>query len=188
MLSSHYGYRYLPGHLHNCDFEDGLTGWEVAPAEAVAAAQLAGYGRGSQARWGAPKAAGDTFAVLKRSPDQATTLTQTATGLTPGQTYTLQFVTADYRDMVARHAEPKKHPLTAILGEGADLFADESYVFVDQRMAGSKANDNNARINLHHLRFRATASSVTITFTDEQAAAGTETALNYVMLKPYYGE
>jgi hypothetical protein len=186
MLSKAYGYRYSPGHLSNCDFVDGLNGWTADSADALRADRFSGYGRGSQGRWGAPGGTGDTFCVFKRGAGQPGTLSQTATGLTPGQVYTLQFVTADYKDMVARKVDPKQHPLSAVLGEGAQLLPEQSYVFVDRRNSGNKADDGLVRINLHHIRFRATAPSFTVTFTDAAAAPGTETALNYIMLKPYF--
>lgn len=186
MLSKAYGYRYSPGHLSNCDFADGLKGWTADPADGVRADSFAGYGKGSQARWGAGGGTGDTFCVLKRGAERPSTLTQTATGLTPGKVYTLQFVTADYKDMVARKVAPKQHRLSAILGAGAELIPEKSYVFVDRRTSGKKADDGLVRINLHHLRFRATAPSFKVTFTDADADPGAETALNYIMLKPYF--
>jgi hypothetical protein len=186
MLSKSYGYRYSPGHLSNCDFADGLKGWTADPAEAVRADSFAGFGKSSEGRWGADGKVGDTFCVFKRGAQGPSTLSQTATGLTPGKVYTLQFVTADYKDMVAHKVAPKKHPLSAILGAGAEVIPEKSYVYVDDRTSGKKADDGLARINLHHIRFRATAPSFKVTFTDAEAEPGTETALNYVMLKPYY--
>ena len=186
MLSKTYGYRYSPGHLSNCDFADGLQGWTADPADAIRTDSFAGYGKGSQARWGADGRAGDTFCVFKRGTERPSTLTQTATGLTPGKLYTLQFVTADYKDMVAHKVDPKQHRLSGVLGAGAELIPEKSYVFIDRRTSGEKAKDGLVRINLHHLRFRATAPSFKVTFTDAEAEPGTETALNYVMLKPYF--
>ena len=91
------------------------------PARGLRVDSFAGYGKGSQARWGAPGGTGDSFCVFTRSEGQANTLTQTATGLTPGKIYTLQFVTADYKDMVERRVDPKQHKLRAILGDGATV-------------------------------------------------------------------
>lgn len=186
MLSKTYGYRYCPGHLSNCDFAEGLKGWTADPADAIRADSFAGFGKRSEARWGADGGTGDTFCVFKRGAGRPSTLTQTATGLTPGQVYTLQFVTADYKDMVAHKVDPKQHPLSVVLGDGAQLIPEKSYVFVDRRTSGN--NDGPVRINLHHVRFRATAPSVKVTFTDAEAEPGTETALNYIMLKPYFEE
>ncbi|MFW6437799.1 MAG: hypothetical protein ACOCZ7_02190, partial [Armatimonadota bacterium] len=116
------------------------------------------------------------------------TLTQTATGLTPGKVYTLQFVTGDYEDIVTGAFDPKEHGMQAVLGEGAEVIPEESYVYVDTRNTGRKKDDGLARVNLHHIRFRAVAPSVTVTFTDAEAEAGTQIALNYIMLKPYFEE
>ncbi len=185
LLSKTYGYRYAPGHLRNADFADGLKGWTAAPADGLRADSFAGYARGSQARWGAEGRTGDSFSVFKRGAKGPNTLTQTATGLTPGKVYTLQFITADYQDMIARKAAPKQHRLSAVLGTGAELIKDKSYVFVDRR-ASKQAKPETVRVNLHHLRFRATGAACQVTFTDAEAEVGTETALNYVMLKPYY--
>lgn len=186
MLSKQYGYRYAPGHLSNCDFADGLQHWTAEPAEGLRAASFAGFGRSSEGRWGAGGGTGDTFCVFKRGEARPSTLTQTATGLTPGKVYTLQFVTADYKDMLAGKVDPKQHRLEAVLDSGAEPIPGKSYVFVDKRTSGSKPGDKLVRINLHHMRFRATAAAVKVTFTDTAAEPGTETALNYVMLKPYY--
>ena len=188
MLSKIYGYRYSPGHLRNCDFVDGLTHWTADPAEALRADSFAGYGKRSQHRWGAPGGTGDTFCVFTRGEERANTLTQTATDLSPGKVYTLQFVTADYQDMVAGKFAPRQLGLEAVLGPGAEVFPEKSYVFVDRRNSGRKKNDGKVRVNLNHIRFRATAPSITVTFTDAKAAPGTEIALNYVMLKPYFEE
>jgi hypothetical protein len=190
MLSKDYGYAYSPGHLKNCDFVDGLEGWVADPADADAlrADSFAGYGSGSQRRWGAPGGTGDTFCVFTRGEGDASTLTQTATGLTPGRIYTLQFVTADYEDIVAGAFDPKELGMNAVLDAGAEVIPEESYVFVDTRNTGRKENDGLARVNLHHVRFRALDPSVTVTFTDAEAEPGTQIALNYIMLKPYFEE
>ncbi|HCA47386.1 MAG TPA: hypothetical protein DEP45_08485, partial [Armatimonadetes bacterium] len=190
MLSKDFGYVYSPGHLKNCDFVDGLEQWAADPADAdaIRADGFAGYGSGSQRRWGAPGGTGDTFCVFTRGVGDASTLTQTATGLTPGRIYTLQFVTADYADIVTGAFDPKELGMEVALDAGAEVIPEKSYVFVDTRNTGRKENDGLARVNLHHVRFRAVAPSVTVTFTDAGAEPGTQIALNYIMLKPYFEE
>ena len=136
MLSKRYGYRYSPGHLSNCDFTDGLKGWTAEPAAAIRAGSFTGYGKGSQGRWGAKAGTGDTFCVFKRGAERPSTLTQTATGLTRASLH-LQFVTADYKDMVARKVA-QATPLSAVLGAGAELIPEKSYVFVDRRNTGRR--------------------------------------------------
>jgi len=172
----------------NCDFVDGLKHWEATPTNSLRSGRFSGYGKNSQGRWGAPGETGNTFCVFTRGEDGPGTLTQTATGLTPGRVYTLQFVTADYKDMVAGKIDPRQLGLDAVLGTGAQVIPEKSYVFVDRRNSGKKKNDGKVRVNLHHIRFRATAPYFTVTFTDVKAAPGSEIALNYVMLKPYFEE
>ncbi|MDD3544428.1 MAG: hypothetical protein PHG96_03605 [Kiritimatiellae bacterium] len=188
MLSEKYGYTYNPGHLRNCDFLQGLDGWDVAAAaaEAVLPASFAGYGKGAQRRWGAASKTGDTFCLFKRQDGQANVISQKATGLVPGKVYTLQFVTADYQDMLNKRFNPREHGITATLGAGVEVIPEQSYVFVDRRNSGRKKDDGQARVNLHHIRFRATAESFTVTFSDADATPGEELALNYIMMKPYY--
>ena len=188
MLSKTYGYVYSPGHLRNCDFLDGLEHWVADPPDSVRSDKFSGYGKSSQSRWGAPGGTGDTFCVLTRPEGRPNTLTQTATGLLPGKVYTLQFVTADYEDMVAGKVDPKQLGLDAVLDAGAEIIPEQSYVFVDRRNSGRKKDDGKVRINLNHIRFRAVAPSVTVTFTDAKAEPRTQIALNYVMLKPYFGK
>ena len=190
MLSKAYGYVYSPGHLKNCDFIDGLDSWgaDASAPGALRVDKFAGYGKGSQGRWGAAGGTGDTFCVFTRAEGRPNTLTQTATGLVPGQVYTLQFVTADYRDMLAKKIAPKRLGLEAVLGAGVEVVPEQSYVFVDRRNAGKKKDDGKVRINLNHVRFRAVAPSCTVAFTDAKATPGTQIALNYVMLKPYFGQ
>ncbi len=92
--------------------------------------------------------------------------------------------------MVAGAIAPKQFGLNAVLDAGAEVIPEKSYVYVNRRNSGRKKDDGLARVNLHHIRFRAAAPSVTVTvtFTDAEAEPGTEIALNYIMLKPYFEE
>ncbi len=188
MLSGQYGYQYNPGLLRNCDFIQDLSGWTVQAAAdgAIVKSSFPGYGSTSQRRWGAGGGIGDTFCLFKRQDGKANVISQQATGLVPGKVYTLQFVTADYQDMLNKRFNPRQHGITATLGAGAEVIPEQSYVFVDSRNSGRKKDDGQARVNLHHIRFRATAESFTVTFSDADATPGEELALNYIMMKPYY--
>ncbi|MDA3926070.1 MAG: hypothetical protein PF904_15340 [Kiritimatiellae bacterium] len=188
MLSKKFGYAYAPGHLKNCDFIDGLKDWKTSSTKSLRSGRFSGYGKSSQGRWGAAGGTGDKFCIFTRGKDEPSTLTQSATGLTPGKVYTLQFVTSDYNNMKAGKFDPKQLGLDAVLGEGAEIIPEKSYVFVDKRNSGKQKNNGKVRINLHHIRFTAMEPSFTITFTDAIAAPGTEIALNYVMLKPYFDD
>ena len=191
MLSKAYGYRYSPGHLRNCDFVDGLAHWTADPAGRVCgptgspatgrAARRAGALRGGT---------GDTFCVFTRGEDRAehphpdrhrpdARARSTPSSSSPPTT----------RTWSRARSTPRQHgPGAPSSAPARRSFPEKSYVFVDRRNSGRKKNDGLVRINLHHIRFRATAPSFTVTFTDAEAEPGTETALNYIMLKPYFEE
>jgi len=189
MLSKQHGFTYRPGHLQNCDFEEGLQGWTATAAAegSVRTEKLAGFGKTSQCRWGGSVGIGDTVCVLTRQNGPANSVSQKASGLQVGRLYTLQFIVADYQDVVAKKIKPRRFGINAVLSEGAEVLPEKTYVHVDKRIKGRYAyNDGIARVNLHHITFRARQPEVTITFQDNDAAPGEELAFNYVMLKPYF--
>ena len=185
-----YNYTYNPGHLVNCDFDDGLNGWTVdaAAEKSITIAKMdADFIRSSEGRWGS-QSHGKNLCVLKRGENKANTLKQVAKGLVPGRTYTLQFIAVDYDDQVAHKYNPYKLPLKATLSEGAKIIPEKSYVFVDKRNTERIKKAKGARINFHHVRFVAAAETVTVTFSDEAAKPGKRYGFNYVMMKPYYDD
>ncbi|MDY0177221.1 MAG: hypothetical protein WCS95_09430 [Lentisphaeria bacterium] len=189
MLSEKFGYKYHPGHLRNCDFNAGLEHWEVqaAAAHSVKKTSFPGYGRNSQRRWGAPPNTGDDFCLLTRCENKANSISQTATGLSPGKLYTLQFVTADYQDMLLKRFNPRQHQISAEFSAGAELLPEQCYVYVENRSDKKQPRlAGHARVNLHYVRFRALQDSLKITFSDEKAGVGEELALNYIVLRPYH--
>ncbi len=186
MLSDRFGFKYNPGFLSNCDFADGLTGWTASPAAegSIRAETIAGYGKNSQGRWGGGSA-GDTVCVMTRSADKPNRITQTARGLEVGKAYSLQFVTADYKDVTGKKYNPRRYGLRAEL-EGAEILPGKSFVHIDRRNSGRyKENNNVAKINLNRIVFRAKAPELAIAFTDAEALAGEQLMINFVQLKPY---
>ena len=185
MLSSEYGFKYNPGFLKNCDFTDGITGWDKTGT--ITTDSIPDYGKNIQNRRDSPKGTGDTFAKFKRgkSPN---TLAQVASGLTAGKFYCLQFAVADYKDAQANIINPRLLGLNVEL-PGTEIVKDKSFIFVDKRPNennDSTDNQDDARINLHRIVFRSTASSQAVIFSDEQAKPGEELILNYVKLTPYF--
>jgi len=186
MLSARYGFKYHPGLLVNGDFADGLKGWTVQPAAegSIRGETIAGYGKNSQGRWNAGKA-GDTVCVLVRHAGPPNRVQQTAQGLTVGRAYCLQFVTADRRDVLDHVGQPRRHGIAVDL-DGGKILPEKSFVHIDRRSGGRYAHNNNvAKINLHHIVFRAQSPSLTVSFNDAAAHAGEELLVNFVQLKPY---
>ena len=67
MLSKKYGFSYVPGHIENNDFADGLKGWTVNEAEkgSVGTAYNKELNHRNQNRWGGAGDIGNTFCTLK---------------------------------------------------------------------------------------------------------------------------
>ena len=184
MLSKQYGFSYTPNHLQNGDFSGKLDPWTAGGD--VRADKSNGFASTSQNRWGGNNGVGDTFAVFKKTADETSTLTQTVRNLIPGQMYCLQFATGDYKDIVAKRHNPRKYGIEANLGDGAVIDAAQSWLHIDKRQKGRYAHNNNvARINLHHIVFKATKPETTLVFSNAAALPGEELVLNYVMLNPY---
>ena len=94
MLSGAFGLRYRPGHLKNGDFAERLDGWTAAGD--VKISRVEGFGLESELRGGKNMPPiGDTFAELRGG---GASITQKATGLTPGRDYELTFMTFSPED------------------------------------------------------------------------------------------
>lgn len=187
MLSSQFGFKYIPGHIVNGDFAEGLAGWDAKPAMegGISVEKFSGYAKRNQNRWNAPRGCGDTFCVFKAMEGKPNKLIQKAKGLTPGKPYMLLFSVGDYDDLKAQKLNPRRYGLDAVL-ENAEILP-ESTVYVDKREKGKYAHNHNvARQNLHRILFIPKASEMTVTFTDEKAKPGESLMVNYIQLKPFY--
>ena len=186
MLSSRYGLKYNPGFLANGDFLDGMDGWDVAPAAegAIRPATIDGYGKNVQARWGAGRA-GDTVCLMTRQNDRPNRISQTAKGLEPGKTYCLQFVTADYNDVVEKKHNPRQYGIDVLLA-GVEVLPEGSFVHIDRRKTHHRHDSGYlGKINLHRIVFRARNETQVVAFSDEKAEPGETLAINFVQLKAY---
>lgn len=185
LLSKKYGFSYLPGHLVNGDFRGSLDGWTSKGN--VKVDEHSGFGSKSQNRWGGNGGLGDTFAVLSRGEGTEDSLSQTVKGLVPGRLYTLQFAAFDVDDVKAHRIAPRRFGIKATLGASAVVDADRSWVHIDKRVKGRYAhNDGVARINLHHIVFKAQSPEVLLTLDDADAKPGEHLGINYISVTPFY--
>jgi hypothetical protein len=186
MLSPCYGFKYHPDFLVNGDFVDGMNGWAATPAaeNSIRPATLAGYGKNSQGRWGAGSA-GDTVCVMSRRADRPNRIRQNVERLEAGKAYCLQFVTADYNDVVQNKHNPRRYGIEVEL-DGAEILAERSFVHIDRRENHRNRDPGRlGKINLHRVVFRARSATQVIAFHDAQAVPGEELVINFVQLKPY---
>ncbi|MBQ4479339.1 MAG: hypothetical protein II943_01745 [Victivallales bacterium] len=187
MLSDEYGFSYLPGHVINGDFRGNFDGWMVQGD--VTLDSCAGMASASQNRWGGNGGTGDTFAVFHKTGEETSTLTQTATGLVPGGTYLLQFVTFDADDAHNKVTAGKDIGIRATLGEGAVVREDLSWHHIDRRETGRYAHNNGCvRPNLHHIVFTAIAPQVTITLDNKLSHPGENLGVNFFAVTPFLDE
>ncbi len=179
MLSDKYGFTLIPGYLQNCDFTDGLRHWQSTGD--VSVDSFPGYGYKSIRLHGS-EGAGDTFALLRRHPNQVAEVRQTATGLTKGKKYLLYFYVGDYDDVIQKRQRPGALPLDVTL-TGAKILQKVHYTGNN-----TKAIDGAAFVNIHKLIFEAESENVELRFSNREAAAGSALMLNYICLRPYFEE
>ena len=187
MLSKQFGFNYIPGHIVNGDFAEGLSGWkaEAAADDAIAVEKFSGYAKRNQNRWNAPRGCGDSFCVFKAVEGKPNKLSQIAKGLTVGKPYMLLFSVGDYDDLKQQKLNPRRYGLEAVL-ENAEILP-ESTVYIDKREKGKYAHNHNvARQNLHRIIFIPKSAEMTVTFTDVNAQPGENLMVNYIQLKPFY--
>ena len=181
---------YLLPHLANGDFEDGLNGWMVAPAEpaSVAARPKPGFSW-LQGRY-PMTTQGDTVLWLKRSRRRPNIVSQPVKALEPGRLYTLRFYSGDFQDLSAE----QKHVLTVQLS-GAEVLKDRSFQHVFPNCYshhhGPFDREHRAWMSYHWILFRAKARKAKLTIhdwaTDREPGGpiGRELMLNFVQVQPY---
>ncbi len=173
LLAPKYGFKYNPGFLQDGDFTEQLKHWETKGA--VSAGKYSGLNGKIQKRWGGE---GDNFCVLKKEAGQTAEVSQTVRGLTPGQVYSLTYLTADLNEVRKNLITSRKYGIGVTL-DGAEIIPGAKVL-----IEGGKA----PRINVGKLRFKATAPEARLTFNNAAAADGEELIVNFVQLTPYFSE
>lgn len=194
MLSPQYGFTYLPGHLKNCDFEDGLKHWRSFPAEekSLRRGRRADYGSRIQRRRGGPTGTGDTYCLFKRSAKAPNRLTQTAENLVPGRYYSLTYWVNDLEEVKASQGKYRRFAFRVKL-DGAEIMPEKSYL-LDIGFIPERRRKNLVFPHAERIVFKALAPQMELSFedwsTDDRPGGpeGQELLLNFVSLKPYYPE
>ncbi len=179
MLSSQFGFHYRPELLKNPDFSEGLEHWSVSGEIETSSDTL--FGKQGMGIWASGKRM--SFAVFKGTETvKEPALQQTVSGLIPGKAYSLQFVTADLKDILENRINPRPLPISADLGS-PELLPGRSFVHIDRRTKTSKTS--HARINLHRIVFRAATPVLPITIRSA-GKADEKLILAHIQLKPYF--
>jgi hypothetical protein len=186
-------------HLQNADFERGLEGWTLKPAEsdAIQARSFPRYGRIEGRYMGLgrpadPEHIGDTFISMKRSPKGPNTFSQTIQHLEPGRLYSLKMFSCDYQDLVQPRAKTREQA-TPFLGsvtlEGIEVDGKRSF---SEMYPSSPEPRIPVWITYHWKVFRAKGPTAKLTVSDWPdpknggATFGQEQTFNFLELQPYH--
>ena len=125
---------------------------------------------------------GDTAAVFRRSEKGVSFLRTKVSGLKPGALYAFKYAVGDVRALKQKEApKPRSFGVTArVVGaEVPGKLPLDRYGLHEHR---------NAFCNFRVCVFRATASEAELVFSDADAEAGEELAVNAVSVAPYFVE
>ncbi len=175
MLSEKYGFQFLPGHLRNGDFTEGLKFWQGAGG--VHVDRFPGYGKNSL-RFHGSAGTGDVFAVFPRTKESHAELTQAARGLVKGKKYLLYFYAGDLDDIINNRQIARRI--------GIELELTGAEILQSTRYTGNNTKSKHAWVNTHKIIFRALRDSAELRFSNRKSEPGSSSVLNYICLRPYY--
>ncbi|MBI3839700.1 MAG: hypothetical protein HY288_17400 [Planctomycetia bacterium] len=186
-------------HIQNADFEKGIEGWTLQPAEegTIQAKSFPRYGRIEGRYMGLgrpadPEHIGDTFLSMKRSEKGPNTFSQTIQNLEPGRLYSMKMFSCDYDDLI--NPKPKKmEEASKFAGnvdlEGVDVDAKRS--FTEMYPSGPEPPIP-VWITYHWIVFRAKGTTAKVIVSDwpkdkEPAGPfGQERTFNFLEIQPYH--
>jgi hypothetical protein len=185
-------------HIQNADFEHGLEGWTLHPAEegSIAANRFPRYGRIEGRYMGLgrpadPEHIGDTFLWMKRSERGPNTFSQTIKDLKPGRLYSMKMFSCDYNDLVhpqSRKLEEANKFIGNVVLDGVDVDTKRSFT---EMYASNPEPKIPVWITYHWKVFRAKGTTAKLTVSDwpsEQAPGvtfGQEQTFNFLEIQPY---
>ena len=196
-LAEKYGFKWNPGLVKNCDFAEGLSGWDAVPAASgsIKVDSIPKFGRQVQGRQKAPEGVGDSFASFTAVKGETNVLSQRLSSLERGRLYALMFCVADADTIENPRVEPSHFAFSARL-EGAEELPGLRFRHVVSSRGGKKKDEaGRARtwLAVYRYVFRAKESYATLSFCDrgDDGAVlklGARQLLNYVVFRPYYTE
>jgi len=185
-------------HIQNADFEQGLEGWTLHPAEegSIAAKRFPRYGRIEGRFMGLgrpadPEHIGDTFLWMKRSERGPNMFSQTVKDLKPGRLYSMKMFSCDYNDLVhpqAKKLEEANKFIGKVVLEGVDIDTKRSFA---ELYASSPEPKIPVWITYHWKVFRAKGPTAQLTVSDWPSdpapglAFGQEQTFNFLEIQPY---
>ncbi|MAE64558.1 MAG: hypothetical protein CMJ18_09845 [Phycisphaeraceae bacterium] len=174
-------------HIANPDFETGLDGWTIEPAEpeSIEVRHAKGYGIHVQGRH--KKEVGDHYLWMKRSAEKPNVITQEIRDLEPGRHYSVRFYTTDLKNM---HEHQVHHVYAYLQGDVREVPSEtihDAWIHAPTAAFGNKKTFP----NYHRIVFRANATTAKLRITDWRwvslptAPVGQELMLNFIQVEPY---
>lgn len=183
---------YILDHIKNPDFESGLDGWSVSPAEtgSVDVKRMDGIGW-LQGRY--PKDdQGDTFLWMKRSERKSNTVSQVIQNLQAGRIYSFKMYTGDFLKLTKKD----RHAISVDI-EGVNLIGERSFQTVFANCYSHhipKYGVKDTYFNYFRMVFRATRGTAKLTISDwisdqePGGPVGQEIICNFIEIEPYLME
>jgi hypothetical protein len=182
---------YVLNHLQNPDFDDGLAGWQVEPAEtgSIGTLRLEGHGwlEGRYPR--GPE--GDSFLLMRRGLGGPNRVSQRVGNLQPDRAYSLKMYVGDRSQLTC----PALHPIS-VSTSGADCVPERSFQGIFANCYShhiEEYGDRKTYFNfLRHVFIpRADSSRLQIrdwaTGDDPGGPEGQELIVNFVQVEPFFG-
>lgn len=181
---------YQLPHLENPDFADGVSSWDVQPAEknSIQIGRREGFSY-LQGRY--PKTTkGDRFLHLIRSEQAPNYLRQTIQSLESGRLYSLKAISADIQAL-----DRQQLIALSIQVDGVEMLESYGFQFpypsCYSHEVGEYTREHPAWFNLHRLVFRAQSPTAELSITDwadgntPGGPIGQEIALNFIEIEPF---
>ncbi len=192
MLSDELGFKYIPGHITNPDFNDGLKGWTVA--EAAPGSVQAGMMTGLSSllcRFLTPEQ-GDNYMMTKRSADKPNKVSQEIKNLVPGKLYSAKLFVADYQDLTKGESVRKKFAVSLDI-DNVDMIPGKRLVqeIASRSRVGPFKGKKPPWMTHYRLVFRAKDTTAKLTISDWADATapggpiGQKILYNFVEVQPY---
>lgn len=188
---------YQLDHIDNADFEEGLAGWTVSPAEEGSIA--AGVADGLSWLEGRypHTTVGNTYMSMRRCSGAPNSVAQTIRGLKPGQFYSVKMLSADKQEYDAGKSVKGPHALR-LLVDGVETVEGMTFQFpfgsCYSHTCGQFSRDNPYYMNYYGTVFRARSETAHLTISDWASAEepggpiGQELMINFLEVQPYYAE
>jgi hypothetical protein len=186
-------------HIQNADFEKGIEGWTLQPAEegAIQPKSFPRYGRIEGRYMGLgrpadPEHIGDTFLLMKRSEKGPNTFSQTIKNLEPGRLYSMKMFSCDYNDLInpkTKTMEEANKFVGKVVLEGVDVDTTRSFT---EMYASNPEPPIPVWITYHWKVFRAIGTTAKVIVSDWESekeatgAFGLEQTFNFLEIQPYH--